>query len=133
LAISGDANEDQILQAATMYQNRPKLLTKVIYALNELLRHQVCTQIARAIDAILVAMEKHRSNNKLQLAASASLFFIAVYQHKQEIRLGPVVKNRIALTLLDGMSFDHENRMLMENGFLILHYIRLPKDLVRKL
>lgn len=55
LKIAGDANEDQILLSAIVYQDRHEMLTKVLNDLYHLLRFENCKKIDKALDAVLVA------------------------------------------------------------------------------
>lgn len=68
LTIAGDADEDQILTAAIVYQDRQELLTKALNDLYHLLRFLNCRQIHRALDIVLTAMDKHIRVKYIQIS-----------------------------------------------------------------
>lgn len=102
LSIAGDANEDQILLSAIVYQDRHEMLTKVLNDLYHLLRFENCTQIDRALRAVLIAMDKHIGIKHIQISGSATLFYIV--KSKEKVKFGSILKNHIIRTLLNGMS-----------------------------
>jgi Zyg-11 protein homolog len=131
LMIAGDANEDQILLSAIVYQDRHEMLTKVLNDLYHLLRFENCTQIDRALNAVLVAMDKHVSIKHIQISGSATLFYIV--KSKEKVRLGSILKNHIIRTLLNGMSAHLTDDTMMRNGCLTLCQFTIPADVVSEL
>lgn len=131
MSVAASSNEEQILQAAKMYQDRPKLLREVINDIKNYLQPPRGRNVDRIIDAVLVAIEKHVSDQEIQTLGSLYLYHIARAQYNHEITLGPAIKNRIVLALLNAMSFDQNNILLHEHGFLTVFHIDLPSDLVR--
>jgi Zyg-11 protein homolog len=128
LAIAGDANEEQILLSAVMYQDRHEMLTKVLNDLYHLLRFENCTQIDRALNAVLVAMDKHIGIKHIQISGSATLFYIV--KSKEKVVLGSILKNHIIRTLLNGMSAHLNDDTMMRNGCLTLCQFTIPGDVV---
>lgn len=66
--IAGEADENQILTAALVYQDRQELLTKVLNDLYHLLRFDSCKQIHRALDVVLMAMDRHIRIKYIQIS-----------------------------------------------------------------
>jgi Zyg-11 family protein len=128
LTIAGDANEDQILLSAIMYQDRNEMLTKVLNDLYHLLRFENCTQIDRALRAVLIAMDKHISVKHIQISGSATLFYIV--KSKEKVKFGSILKNHIIRTLLNGMSAHLSDDTMMRNGCLTLCQFSIPSDVV---
>jgi Zyg-11 protein homolog len=102
LYISGDANEEQVLLAAEIYKDRHEMLTKVLNDLYHLLRFENCAQIERALQVVLVAMDKHIQIKHIQISGSATLFYIV--KNKEKVHFGATLKSHIVRTLLNGMS-----------------------------
>lgn len=128
LTIAGDANEDQILLSAIMYQDRNEMLTKVLNDLYHLLRFENCTQIDRALRAVLIAMDKHISVKHIQISGSATLFYIV--KSKEKVKFGSILKNHIIRTLLNGMSAHLSDDTMMRNGCLTLCQFSIPSDVL---
>lgn len=127
-SISGDANEEQILLSAIMYQDRHEMLTKVLNDLYHLLRFENCTQIDRALRAVLIAMDKHIGIKHIQISGSATLFYIV--KSKEKVKFGSILKNHIIRTLLNGMSAHLSDDTMMRNGCLTLCQFSIPSDVV---
>ncbi|CRL08339.1 CLUMA_CG021260, isoform A [Clunio marinus] len=128
LSIAGDANEDQILLSAIMYQDRHEMLTKVLNDLYHLLRFENCTQIDRALRAVLIAMDKHIGIKHIQISGSATLFYIV--KSKEKVKFGSILKNHIIRTLLNGMSAHLSDDTMMRNGCLTLCQFSIPSDVL---
>lgn len=127
-SIAGDANEDQILLSAIVYQDRNEMLTKVLNDLYHLLRFENCTQIDRALRAVLIAMDKHIGIKHIQISGSATLFYIV--KSKEKVKFGSILKNHIIRTLLNGMSAHLSDDTMMRNGCLTLCQFSIPSDVV---
>lgn len=54
--------------AASVYQDRHELLTKVLNDLYHLLRFETCKQIHKALDVVLSAMDKHIRVKNIQIS-----------------------------------------------------------------
>lgn len=126
--IAGDACEDQILLSAIVYQDRHEMLTKVLNDLYHLLRFENCKQIDKALDAVLIAMDKHISIKHIQISGSATLFYIV--KSKDKVKFGNILKNHIIRTLLNGMSSHLSDDTMMRNGCLTLCQFSIPGDVV---
>lgn len=66
--ISGDANEKQILIAAAAYMERPVMLTRVLNDLYYLFRYENNTNVLRALNVVLDAMDRHVSEKHIQIS-----------------------------------------------------------------
>lgn len=128
LKIAGEATEDQILVAASVYQDRHELLTKVLNDLYHLLRFETCKQIHKALDVVLSAMDKHIRVKNIQISGSATLFYIVKGRNK--IQFGVPLKNHIIHTLLNGMSTHLTDDTMMRNGCLTLCQFNIPQDVL---
>lgn len=111
-----------------MYQDRNEMLTKVLNDLYHLLRFENCTQIDRALRAVLIAMDKHISVKHIQISGSATLFYIV--KSKEKVKFGSILKNHIIRTLLNGMSAHLSDDTMMRNGCLTLCQFSIPSDVV---
>lgn len=67
--ISGDANEDQILTAATLYMGRPEILTRVLNDLYHLFRNgrNDPNKQWTTLDIILEGMDMHVLEKHIQI------------------------------------------------------------------
>uniref|UniRef100_A0A1L8DLQ4 Protein zer-1 homolog n=1 Tax=Nyssomyia neivai TaxID=330878 RepID=A0A1L8DLQ4_9DIPT len=128
ITISGEANEEQILTSAVVYQDRPNLLTKVLNDLYHLLRFETCKSIHRALDVVLNAMDRHLRVKHMQISGSATLFYIVKGRDKS--KLGTPLKNHIIRTLLNGMSAHLSDDTMMRNGCLTLCQFTIPNDVL---
>ncbi|XP_055700674.1 protein zer-1 homolog [Phlebotomus papatasi] len=128
LSISGEANEEQILTSAVVYQDRPNLLTKVLNDLYHLLRFETCRSIHRALDVVLNAMDRHLHVKHMQISGSATLFYIVKGRDKS--KFGTPLKNHIIRTLLNGMSAHLSDDTMMRNGCLTLCQFTIPNDVL---
>ncbi|KAJ6641721.1 Protein zer-1 like [Pseudolycoriella hygida] len=128
IKISGEANEEQILTSAVVYQDRPIMLTKVLNDLYHLLRFETCKSIHRALDVVLSAMDRHLRNKHMQISGSATLFYIVKGRDKS--KFGTPLKNHIIRTLLNGMSQHQSDDTMMRNGCLTLCQFSIPNDVL---
>ncbi|KAG4081184.1 hypothetical protein HA402_014632 [Bradysia odoriphaga] len=128
ITISGEANEEQILTSAVVYQDRPIMLTKVLNDLYHLLRFETCKSIHRALDVVLSAMDRHLRNKHMQISGSATLFYIVKGRDKS--KFGTPLKNHIIRTLLNGMSSHQSDDTMMRNGCLTLCQFSIPNDVL---
>lgn len=128
IRIAGEATEEQILVAASVYQDRHELLTKVLNDLYHLLRFETCKQIHKALDVVLSAMDKHIRVKNIQISGSATLFYIV--KGSKKVQFGVPLKNHIIHTLLNGMSTHLTDDTMMRNGCLTLCQFNIPQDVL---
>lgn len=128
IKISGEANEEQILTSAIVYQDRPIMLTKVLNDLYHLLRFESCRSIHSALDVVLSAMDRHLRVKHMQISGSATLFYIVKGRDKN--KFGTPLKNHIIRTLLNGMTTHLSDDTMMRNGCLTLCQFSIPGDVL---
>lgn len=126
--VSGDANEEQILTAATAYMERPAMLTRVLNDLYYLFRYENNAYVAKALYIVLEAMDQHISEKHIQISGSATLFYIV--KGKEKDRIGTKMKRRIISALLDGMEAHLGDDTMMRNGCLTLCQFKIPTDVL---
>lgn len=68
MQISGDANEEQILVAATAYNDRADVLQRVLNDLYHLFRFETCEHIGHALTVVLDSMDRHISEKHIQIS-----------------------------------------------------------------
>lgn len=66
--IAGDANEEQILNAAIAYIDRPEVLQKVLNDLYHLFRYETCTNTDTALKIVLESMDRHSHEKHIQIS-----------------------------------------------------------------
>ncbi|XP_053676518.1 protein zer-1 homolog [Anopheles nili] len=128
LRIAGEATEEQILVAAIAYQDRHEVLTKVLNDLYHMLRFEAFKQIHKALEVVLLAMDKHIRVKNIQISGSATLFYIV--KGRDKLKFGVPLKNHIIYTLLNGMSTHLTDDTMMRNGCLTLCQFNIPVDVM---
>ncbi|XP_071041876.1 protein zer-1 homolog [Parasteatoda tepidariorum] len=83
IRIAGDNGEEQILTAGQAYCTRESAIQKVLNDLFSLFRFSECKNIPLALDIIMEAMRIHLRKKSIQVAGSASLFYIVKSEHKE--------------------------------------------------
>lgn len=126
LRISGDANEEQILNAALYYHDRPGVLTRVLNDLYHLFRFESCRELHTALDVVLTAMDRYLRFKHMQISGSATLFYIV--KGKDKAKFGTSLKNHIITTLLNGMHMHLSDDTMLRNGYLTLCQFAMPGD-----
>ncbi|RXG69704.1 Protein zer-1-like protein [Armadillidium vulgare] len=125
--ITGEANEDQVLAATEAYLDRPLILVKALNELYHIFRYQNCRDHKRALNLILYAMMKHKSEKHIQISGSASLFYIA--KDEEKTKLSFFAKRKMITVLLDAMDKYIEDTTMMRNGCLTICQFRIPQDI----
>lgn len=95
-----------------------------------ILRSETCQSIHRALDVVLMAMDRHLPIKHTQISGSATLFYIV--KGRSTINFGPTLKKHIIRTLLNGMSAHLSDDTMMRNGCLTLCQFSIPNDVVRR-
>ncbi|XP_067139951.1 protein zer-1 homolog isoform X3 [Centruroides vittatus] len=129
--IAGDANEEQILTAAQVYYDRPEILQKVLNDLFHVFRYDSCNNSRLALDVVMVAMKQHLTEKHIQIAGSASLFYIVKGEEKNNFNIK--IKRRIIKALLDAMCAHRDDTTMLRNGCLTLIHFKIPQDVVSNL
>lgn len=66
--ITGDANEEQLLNAMLAYMDRPEVLQKVVNKLFQLFQSENCNNVYIAIKLVLEAMDRHLYDKPIQIS-----------------------------------------------------------------
>ncbi|XP_077302367.1 protein zer-1 homolog [Arctopsyche grandis] len=130
IKISGDANEEQILTAATLYMGRPEILTRVLNDLYHLFRNGQNDPKKQwtTLRIILKAMDMHVQEKHIQICGSATLFYIV--KGKKNDLIGIKLRRHIITTLLQALETHLEDPTMMRNGCLTLCQFKIPADVV---
>ncbi|XP_064457407.1 protein zer-1 homolog [Ornithodoros turicata] len=126
--IAGDANEEQILVSAQVYQERGEVLQKVLNDLFHVFRYEACSYTKLALDVVMAAMARHLSEKHIQIAGSASLFYIVKGEEKGNFNIK--IKRRIIKALLDAMCGHRNDTTMLRNGCLTLIHFKIPQDVL---
>uniref|UniRef100_A0A914WS21 Uncharacterized protein n=1 Tax=Plectus sambesii TaxID=2011161 RepID=A0A914WS21_9BILA len=124
--ITGDANEAQIILSLQVYQKRPGLLQIVLNESYQLYRfgsNQKCHR--EALHLVLSAMRTHLSDSTLQIAGSASLFYII-----RQVTMNRVTKRNVVTALLNGMDAHMEEQVMVRNCCLSLCQFEIPQEIL---
>uniref|UniRef100_A0A914NLW9 Uncharacterized protein n=1 Tax=Meloidogyne incognita TaxID=6306 RepID=A0A914NLW9_MELIC len=124
--ISGEHGEDQVLTAMEVYLERPKTMHTVLNESYQLYRFG--TDLHRYVDAlhlVLRALKMHLGNKDLQIAGSASMFYII-----RHVKMNRDTKRRVILALLDGMESHLEEQVMVRNCCLSLCQFDIPQEIL---
>ncbi|KAE8748701.1 hypothetical protein FOCC_FOCC004504 [Frankliniella occidentalis] len=117
--VSGDANEAQLLVAASAYMERPPMLKNVLHEIFFILRNEMFNDWKACLDTVIQIMDRHLNDESIQTTGSASLYYLMKHlqkgQHTQ-------TKQRLMWTLLNGLEA-HATATMMKNCCLILTLI----------
>uniref|UniRef100_A0A8R1DWR5 Armadillo repeat-containing protein 8 n=1 Tax=Caenorhabditis japonica TaxID=281687 RepID=A0A8R1DWR5_CAEJA len=126
--VSGDANEEQVITSLKMYKERAGLLQNVLNESYQLYRFGNNNQLARhteALHLVLDAMHRHLADSTLQIAGSASLFYII-----RKVDMNRDTKRRVVSALLSGMEVHMEEQVMVRNCCLSLCQFEIPQDIL---
>uniref|UniRef100_A0A0N5AFQ0 Zyg eleven-related protein 1 n=1 Tax=Syphacia muris TaxID=451379 RepID=A0A0N5AFQ0_9BILA len=124
--IAGDKDENQILLALKMYSDRAGLLQVVLNECYQLYRfgHNL-TRHSEALHLVLEAMQKHLEDSTLQIAGSASLFYII-----RKVNMNRDTKRGVVTALLNGMDAHMEEQVMVRNCCLSLCQFEIPSEIL---
>uniref|UniRef100_A0A1I7UJW1 Protein kinase domain-containing protein n=1 Tax=Caenorhabditis tropicalis TaxID=1561998 RepID=A0A1I7UJW1_9PELO len=126
--VSGDANEDQVITSLKMYKERAGLLQNVLnesYQLYRFGNSNPLTRHTEALHLVLEAMRRHLADSTLQIAGSASLFYII-----RKVDMNRDTKRRVVSALLSGMEVHMEEQVMVRNCCLSLCQFEIPQDIL---
>ncbi|KAF1763581.1 hypothetical protein GCK72_011848 [Caenorhabditis remanei] len=126
--VSGDANEDQVITSLKMYKDRAGLLQNVLnesYQLYRFGNSNPLTRHTEALHLVLEAMHRHLADSTLQIAGSASLFYII-----RKVDMNRDTKRRVVSALLSGMEVHMEEQVMVRNCCLSLCQFEIPQDIL---
>ena len=128
--IAGDATEEQILTACEAYIDRVDCLKRILNDLFHCFRFETnFHDVNRALDVVLVAMSRHVTEKQIQIAASASLFYIVKSEdsrHNSNMKIRRMIISR----LLDAMHAHRYDPTMLRNGSLTLIHFKIPNDVI---
>uniref|UniRef100_A0A1E1XI19 Protein zer-1 homolog n=1 Tax=Amblyomma aureolatum TaxID=187763 RepID=A0A1E1XI19_9ACAR len=128
LRVSGDATEEQVLVSAQAYQTRRVLLQKVLNDLFHVFRYEACAHPRLALDVVLASMARHPSHKHIQIAGSASLFYLVKGEERANFSVS--IRRRIIKCLLDAMGFHRTDTTMLRNGCLTMIHFKIPQDVL---
>lgn len=128
LRVSGDASEEQVLVAAQAYQSRPLLLQKVLNDLFHVFRYEACEHPHLALDVVLASMTRHLNDKHIQIAGSASLFYLVKGEERANFNVG--IRRKIIKCLLDAMGCHRSYTTMLRNGCLTMIHFKIPQDVL---
>ncbi|KAL0279693.1 UNVERIFIED_CONTAM: hypothetical protein PYX00_001192 [Menopon gallinae] len=127
--ITGDNNEEQMLNAMLAYMDRPHVLQKVVNNLFHLFQSENCQNVYIAIKLILEAMDRHLYDKPIQISGSASLYYLAQMKAKKppfEFKM----KHHMIRTIVNGMMVFKDDETMMRNGCFTLCQFNIPDDVM---
>ncbi|CAG2104960.1 unnamed protein product [Medioppia subpectinata] len=129
-SVSGDATEEQILTACEAYIDRVEFLRRTLNDLFHCFRFETnFHNVNRALDIVLLSMSRHLHEKQIQIAASASLFYI-VKSDEAKHNFNIKVKRLIITKLLDAMYEHRYDTTMLRNGSLTLIHFKIPTDVI---
>lgn len=126
--VSGDSCEHQILIAASVYMNRPAMIMRVLNDLYYLFRNDKIDSVWNALSVVLKAMETHPQENHIQIAGSASLFYVVKGRERENI--GMKLTKRIILAVLVAMENHPADSTIMRNCCLTICQFNVPSEVL---
>lgn len=126
--VSGDATEAQVLVAAQAYQARPALLQRVLNDLFHVFRYEACHHARLALDVVLAAMARHPTHKHIQIAGSASLFYLVKGEERPNFSVS--IRRKIIKCLLDAMGNHRGDTTMLRNGCLTMIHFKIPQDVL---
>lgn len=127
LAIAGEANECQMLNACEAYMDRPNQLSK---ALNDLYTYykaisqsETIDDVNRALDVVLRILTKHLSDEQVIIFTTAALWCIVKCIVQSKNINDAKVRRTITRRLLDVMNYHQSSKGILINGSLTLLFL----------
>uniref|UniRef100_A0A4X2L607 Zyg-11 related cell cycle regulator n=1 Tax=Vombatus ursinus TaxID=29139 RepID=A0A4X2L607_VOMUR len=110
--VSGDKNEEQVLNAIEAYtEHRPEITSRAINLLFDIARIERCNQLLRALQLVITALKCHKYDKNIQVTGSAALFYLtnSEYRPEQSVKL----RRQVIQVVLNGMeSYQEVTTML---------------------
>lgn len=129
-SVSGDATEEQILTGCETYIDRVEFLRRTLNDLFHCFRFETnFHNVNRALDIVLLSMSRHLQEKQIQIAASASLFYI-VKSDEAKHNFNIKIKRQIIARLLDAMQTHRYDTTMLRNGSLTLIHFKIPGDVI---
>ncbi|XP_060106949.1 protein zer-1 homolog [Heteronotia binoei] len=125
--VTGDKNEDQVLNAIEAYtEHRQEITSRAINLLFDIARIERCTQLLRALKLVITALKCHKYDKNIQVTGSAALFYLtnSEYRMEQSIKL----RRQVIQVVLNGME-SYQEVTVQRNCCLTLCNFSIPEEL----
>ncbi|OCT57918.1 protein zer-1 homolog [Xenopus laevis] len=125
--VSGDKNEEQVLNAIEAYtEHRPEITSRAINLLFDIARIERCNQPLRALQLVIAALKCHKYDKTIQVTGSAALFYLtnSDYRSEQSVRL----RQQVIQVVLNGME-SYQEVTVQRNCCLTLCNFSIPEEL----
>ncbi|XP_053329038.1 protein zer-1 homolog [Spea bombifrons] len=125
--VSGDKNEEQVLNAIEAYtEHRPEITSRAINLLFDIARIERCNQLLRALQLVIAALKCHKYDKTIQVTGSAALFYLtnSEYRAEQSIQL----RRQVIQVVLNGME-SYQEVTVQRNCCLTLCNFNIPEEL----
>ncbi|KAK6195403.1 hypothetical protein SNE40_000841 [Patella caerulea] len=126
--VTGHGTEDQVLLSVQRYQDRSVMLCSALNKLFHLFQAGVVSDQCKALECLLEGMQRHPADPHVQISGSASLFYIAKGDQKEN--LTQKQKRKVIDLVLDGMEAFSSEKKMMRNGCLTLCYFNVSQDVL---
>uniref|UniRef100_A0A915DMX0 Uncharacterized protein n=1 Tax=Ditylenchus dipsaci TaxID=166011 RepID=A0A915DMX0_9BILA len=124
--VCGDHGEDQIVLALEVYMHRPRMMQAVLNESYQLYRFgSVLNKHVEALHLVLKALSLHKTNSSLQIAGSASMFYII-----RNVKMNRDTKRSVIYALLNGMENHIEEQVMVRNCCLSLCQFEIPQEVL---
>ncbi|NXS61595.1 ZER1 protein, partial [Brachypteracias leptosomus] len=125
--VSGDKNEEQVLNAIEAYtEHRPEITSRAINLLFDIARIERCSQLLRALQLVITALKCHKDDKNIQVTGSAALFYLtnSEYRMEQSVKL----RRQVIQVVLNGME-SYQEVTVQRNCCLTLCNFSIPDEL----
>lgn len=131
IKIAGESSETHLYNGLEVYANdRPLFLLDALNHLFELYRDEFIEDKLLGGHLIMNTMEKHLENSRIQISASASLFYVLKYWKEENLQLPNFYLKRLILTVINGMEEHIDESAMRRNCVLIMCRLNLPDDVL---
>ncbi|CAF0782583.1 unnamed protein product, partial [Brachionus calyciflorus] len=131
LKIAGESSEAHLYNGLEVYANdRPLFLLDALNHLFELYRDELIEDKLLGGHLIMNTMEKHLDNSRIQISASASLFYVLKYWKEENLPMPNFYLRRLILTVINGMEEHIDENAMRRNCVLIMCRLNLPDDVL---
>lgn len=127
LAVAGEANENQMLNACEAYMDRPGQLAKALSDLYNFYKtitpSETFEGVNRALDVVLHILTRHLNEEQVIIYATAALWCIVKINVASKNLNDARVRRTITSKLLDVMHYHKASRVILINGGLTLLFL----------
>lgn len=122
--ITGEANESQMLLALEQYVNRPTVILAVLNEIFQVYRFNAASDYTRALHLMLATMETYKNNVSVQIASSASMFYIM-----RNVNMNITTKHKAIKLLLNAIDAHPNEQTLIRNCCLSMCQFDIAQDM----